>query len=421
MSNVFSCPKFNCFKCEILLQSFSGLNYKKLATSLKKIQEIENRSSELAEHYKEILRIVEAKEIQLKEKESELRDEIARKESLIINKENALKKIFEEKSIGFPWLAGAIADYYKFIDFEVANYLEYKSHPAYKRAEAVREVANDNRVLRKQLKIAQNFVNYYETIFPWINEYVGNDLDDLLEDIVQSKKDTENVDPVLKYIPRAEFNSLSTSDRNQKALDRYLESRKRPWEIGRDYERYIGYLYEQKGYSVEYIGIEKGLEDLGRDLICTKGNEVDIVQCKCWARHKVIHEKHINQLYGTAVKYYIENREHTNPNKRLNLFPDIISGGQIKATFVTSTSLSDTARKFANALGVIIVENKPLENYPMIKCNIGTRGDKIYHLPFDQQYDRTLIKNNGEFYAATVKEAEKKGFRRAFRWHGTND
>lgn len=394
---------------------------KNLEANLEKIKEIESRSSELTAQYKEILRIVEEKEVQLKEKESELKNEIARKEGLIVAKENALKKIFEEKSIGFPWLAGAIADYYKFIDFEVANYLENKSHPAYKRAEAVREVAINNRILRKQLKIAQNFVNYYETLFPWINEYVGEGLDELLESIVQTKNDDENVDPVLKYIPRAEFNSLSTSERNQKALDRYLASRKKPWEIGRDYERYIGFLYEKKGYSVKYIGIEKGLEDLGRDLICTKENEVDVVQCKCWASHKVIHEKHINQLYGTAVKHYIENRELTNKNSILNLFPDIITGGQIKATFVTSTTLSDTARKFANALGVKIVENKPLEKYPLIKCNIGARGDKIYHLPFDQQYDRTLIKNKGEFYASTVKEAEKKGFRRAFRWHGTND
>lgn len=102
------------------------------------------------------------------------------------------------------------------------------------------------------------------------------------------------------------------------------------------------------------------------------------------------------------------------------MFPELISSGQIRATFVTSTSLSDTAIKFANALGVKVIEEKPLEKYPLIKCNVGTSGEKIYHLPFDQQYDRTLIKNQGEFYASTVNEAESKGFRRAFRWHGTD-
>jgi hypothetical protein len=52
--------------------------------------------------------------------------------------------------------------------------------------------------------------------------------------------------------------------------------------------------------------------------------------------------------------------------------------------------------------------------FPRIKCNINGK-DKIYHLPFDQQYDRTQIKNNGEFMAWSVAEAESKGFRRAKR------
>ena len=55
-----------------------------------------------------------------------------------------------------------------------------------------------------------------------------------------------------------------------------------------------------------------------------------------------------------------------------------------------------------------------MQEYPRIKCNINN-GEKIYHLPFDQQYDRTQIKNNGEFYAFTVKEAILKGFKRAKR------
>ena len=59
-------------------------------------------------------------------------------------------------------------------------------------------------------------------------------------------------------------------------------------------------------------------------------------------------------------------------------------------------------------------------DYPCIKCNIGHDSEgnrtKIYHLPFDQQYDNTKIEpNKGEFYAVTVKEAENAGFRRAFK------
>jgi len=69
-------------------------------------------------------------------------------------------------------------------------------------------------------------------------------------------------------------------------------------------------------------------------------------------------------------------------------------------------------------LGIRVEQEKPLEKYPIIKCNISNDGEKIYHLPFDQQYDKTIISKPGEFYAETVKESMDKGFRRAWRWTG---
>lgn len=59
----------------------------------------------------------------------------------------------------------------------------------------------------------------------------------------------------------------------------------------------------------------------------------------------------------------------------------------------------------------------PLADYPRIKCNISRGGERIYHLPFDQQYDTTVITpSTGELWAQTVAEAETAGFRRAWRW-----
>ena len=46
-------------------------------------------------------------------------------------------------------------------------------------------------------------------------------------------------------------------------------------------------------------------------------------------------------------------------------------------------------------------------------------GERIYHLPFDQQYDNIKIDPPNEFVALTVEEAEHSGFRRAFRWHSS--
>jgi predicted transcriptional regulator with HTH domain len=64
--------------------------------------------------------------------------------------------------------------------------------------------------------------------------------------------------------------------------------------------------------------------------------------------------------------------------------------------------LSDTAKEFANALGVRYSENFSLKRYPIVKCNVSSSGMKIYHLPFDQQYDNTKIKEVGEFYAMVM-------------------
>jgi ATP synthase F1 gamma subunit len=81
---------------------------------------------------------------------------------------------------------------------------------------------------------------------------------------------------------------------------------------------------------------------------------------------------------------------------------------------VKLVSIGKKAKEFANKLGVMYKEWL-MGEYPMIKCNINN-SEKIYHLPFDQQYWRTIIEpEKGEFYAMTVKEATQAGFRRAFK------
>jgi len=178
----------------------------------------------------------------------------------------------------------------------------------------------------------------------------------------------------------------------------------------------VGFRYEVRGYTVMYQGIIEGLSDLGRDLIAKKGDEVEIVQ---WSKHRTIHERHVFQLFGTTVGYWLKNGPGTDSNQ-LGLLGTVLTRGTIKPTFYTSTVLSDAARGFAAALGVHTVENEPLAEYPCIKCNVARKtGEKIYHLPFDQQYDNVVIEPpRGECYVTTVKEAEELGFRRAFRWRG---
>jgi hypothetical protein len=176
------------------------------------------------------------------------------------------------------------------------------------------------------------------------------------------------------------------------------------------YERYIGYLYEQKGYKVEYRGIELGLKDGGIDLVCKKKGEVLLVQCKNWKQESTIYEKHICQLYG-ASRFY--DKDYIQKEYAGSLFADI-DWNRVTPVFVTTTRLDEHAISVADALGVKVEYIDFNKSYPIIKCNIN-EGVRIYHLPIDQMYDRTKVCKPGEFYAMTVAEAEASGFRRAFR------
>jgi hypothetical protein len=334
--------------------------------------------------------------------------------------EYAVSKIIEEKSKGFPWLADAIAQYRELRDLKISEFLEKKLTPAMSSAERVREIAKEKRILQKQFRITRNFIKYYEALFPWLPEFVGEDLDELIESVTKKEiQEAVQDDPVMFYLTKGEYEKLSVTERNQKALDRYWSKKKSSWEIGRDYERYIGYLYEKGGYNVYYKGIEEGLEDLGRDLIAKKDGEIRVIQCKYWAQHKTIHEKHICQLFGTTVKYWIE-QKMTSVESQPEFLVTLIKQSRIKPVFITSTGLSDVAKEFANELGIEVKEKFPFEKYPSIKCNVSKRkGERIYHLPMDQQYDRTIIEEErNECYVKTVAEAEKLGFRRAWRWKG---
>ncbi|MFA6533722.1 MAG: restriction endonuclease [Patescibacteria group bacterium] len=346
-----------------------------------------------------------------------------------------IQKIAKQKSMGFPWLAEAYADYFTLEDYKLEKYLKDKKHPAYTAAENVRIIKNEKRELLKENKIVRYKINYFEKLFPWLSELIAEDEDEYIPVRIDNIDDDNNEDRVKDFLTPEEYKNLPSVERNQIALDRYLKNRnKSKWAIGRDYEMYVGYLYEQAGYSIEYKGILDGFEDLGRDIIAKKGGEVCIIQCKHWAQYKEIHEKHIFQLFGTTMEYWINNYQavrsqlnlfsqnlnSNNAPKSFEEFAKFLNENKLRPIFFTSTKLSNKAKEMANALSVEIRENESPGEFPRIKCNINSDEfsypTKIYHLPMDQQYDRTIIGNrSGEFYAFTVKQAEDAGFRRAFK------
>lgn len=320
----------------------------------------------------------------------------------------AIYKTFFEKAKSnltlFPYMAGIVAEYETRDIEELAKKLDWgRNYERAKKVASIRSIRHDAQEKIEQAKEAEYQLAYLLQMFPSLQELLEYDYAELPKITADDLSERDNS---RDYLSKEEWDSLSVTERNQLALDRYIASKqKSKWQIGRDYEEYVGYYYRRKGYAVDNYGAYMGLEDLGRDVIATKDGKTLIIQCKYWSQKKEIHENHINQLFGTVTSYIIE--KNASPNDVVGLL-------------ITNTQLSAVAKKFADRLKIQYIEHFELGNFPRIKCNIGHSewGTFIYHLPFDQQYDATKISEPGEFYAMTVAEAEAAGFRRAFKWHG---
>lgn len=411
--------------CVIILVMFFNIMGKKediisLETKIRSYEDREKaisareKESEIAisEKKKALEMEIEAKmrEIEESQQDLDLRQRFLASQSKIIEERESILELTKSNLSAIPYMAGIIADFETHGFDILARKLDWgNNQERAKKVISIREIRKKAEEIIAQSKEAQYQLDYAIKMFPALSDFLETDYRQLpVLDI--SDFDKSEHDGVRDYLSRYEYDSLSSIERNQLALDRYREShRKTNWQIGRDYELYVGYMYTKKGYEVDYFGSNMGLNDLGRDLIAKKDKNTLIIQCKYWSSKKLIHENHINQLYGTVVCYCLERN---------------IPIENVQGIIVTNITLSDTAKRFANYLGITFVENYPLGNYPCIKCNINRSqfGEvtKIYHLPFDQQYDSCKINSPGEFFAMTVAEAEAAGFRRAFRWHGDN-
>lgn len=309
----------------------------------------------------------------------------------------------------FSLSASLSSDMKMYIFKDSIYYLEHKDHPAISAAETLREMKKKAKNYVKSYNEMKYKYEFILNVFPELSKYVDDDealcslseMDDYTD--FQEKRDRS-----ADFLSKEEWDKMDTDTRNQLALDRYKKKNKSNWVIGIEYEMYVEYVLRENGYKTIPHGSLKGVKDLGRDIIAHKtdsygNNNVYIIQCKNYSsiKDKEIHENVVCQTFGTAMEYQI--------NHKLELFTRIVP------VIYSTVPLSETASIFAEKLGVVSVLCKK-GDYPMIKCNIGNNGEKIYHLPFDQQYYRTEIKSPGEFYAWTVEEAVNAGFRRAFKY-----
>lgn len=219
------------------------------------------------------------------------RDEVLNKLRVLEAKCSKLEKLDEQRASylneflhsdnlsGFPYIASLIADY-KLIDLDYAIISLNWGHNV-KRQQKVRsliEIRKELKTVISQYKEIQYQLDYLKTLYPAIDDILSTAYEDL---VVKDIADTSKIDSVKKYLSKDEYNSLSQTEANQLALDRYIESHKKnKWQVGRDYELYVGYKYSLLGYDIDYFGSYNGVADLGRDLIAKKENTTLIIQCK---------------------------------------------------------------------------------------------------------------------------------------------
>lgn len=172
------------------------------------------------------------------------------------------------------------------------------------------------------------------------------------------------------------------------------------WKYGRDYERYIGYLFEREGFSVVYNGAINGSSDGGIDLFCFKSGIVYPIQCKRWK----------NQVGDEEIYKFAEAVERFKRNRSSYPIPLIYS--KVMPLFYSTNGYTVDAERTASSKNITCQVQKfnSIREYPAVKCTF-REGKKVYYLPFDNDFDSIRVGvYRGGCYKFSVLEAEKEGF-----------
>jgi restriction system protein len=87
---------------------------------------------------------------------------------------------------------------------------------------------------------------------------------------------------------------------------------------GDDFEKKVAAIYEEKGYSVEYHGLELEHKDSGIDLIAKKNNKIILIQCKFLEKEDSITHNMVKEFYGNC-NFYID-KEKLSRKKTICLY-----------------------------------------------------------------------------------------------------
>ena len=170
-------------------------------------------------------------------------------------------------------------------------------------------------------------------------------------------------------------------------------------DYGRQYERYIGYLFESNGYMVTYRGIADNLDDGGIDLVARAPRKIRLVQCKRW-RHAVGKDI-VSRLLGAIDRFVYEDRKGKPSRMRMD----------IRGVIVCSADVEKEAEEMSRHFGILLRPNMKFRRYPAIKAQRITGDAGRFLLPTSRGYDRMrLDPKRGDGYFSSVREVLARGF-----------
>ncbi len=250
-------------------------------------RELDERRRALAIEEQEVRQARAAAEKKIAKARSQLDGD----ERALVERNERFQTLLRSRTEAYPLIAAAWAEWELARAKDEAHYLRNKKHPAKSAAQLVKDKGMEMADLRRRMKVAEYVAQLYEFHFPWIADLRDLDAElDYTATAGEGEPDTEDPSPRILF-SLAEWSQLTECERNQRALDRYLSGRQTPWQLGRDYERYIGYLREQAGCAVTYHGIFKASRTSGVTSGEREGRTIEVIQCKRWAQQKTIHEK----------------------------------------------------------------------------------------------------------------------------------
>ena len=154
------------------------------------------------------------------------------KESAQIRAEiTELKKLLDEKEQSYPFLAIRHEELISLKYDAIADQLCAKSRPAFTAAKKVRELSKEVTSWVYKAKIYQHQLEFYEDLFPWLEEFKELPTKDTY-DTIHKKKESDKYSHYKNYLSPTEYNKLSQTEKNQLALERYKKRSKSNWEAG---------------------------------------------------------------------------------------------------------------------------------------------------------------------------------------------